>query len=77
MALKEFLKGIADAIRTVEGSTGDIPAPTYRARILALSGGGGSSGPFAKVSVMEGPDGEIVDIPVNISASVSVTAEKE
>lgn len=76
MTLREFLKGIADAIRTVEGSTGDIPAPTYRERILALSGGGGgASGPFAKVSVFEGPDGEIVDIPVNIKASVSTEWE--
>lgn len=74
MALKEFLKGIADAIRTVEGSTGDIPAPTYRERILALSGSGGG-GPFCKVSVMEGPDGEIVDIPVNIKVSVSTSWE--
>ena len=37
--------------------------------------GGGSSGPFAKVSVMEGHDGEIVDIPVNIKASVSTAWE--
>lgn len=67
MTLKEFLEGIADAIRTVEGSTGDIPAPTYRERILALSGGGGGGG-----------DGSpyVVNVPVNISASVSVTSEK-
>lgn len=41
MTLKEFLKGIADAIRYAEGSTGLIPAPDYEARIKALAGGGG------------------------------------
>lgn len=67
MTLREFLKGIADAIRTVEGSTGDIPAPTYRERILALSGGGGGGG-----------DGSpyVVNIPVTISASVSVNSKR-
>ena len=74
MTLREFLKGIADAIRTVEGSTGDIPAPTYRERILALSGGGGGGGPFCKVTVeSQGPN--VVNVPVTISADVSVTAE--
>lgn len=74
MTLREFLKGIADAIRTVEGSTGDIPAPTYRERILALSGGGGGGGPFCKVSVMEGHGGEIVNATINIRTAVSMTS---
>lgn len=76
MTLREFLKGIADAIRTVEGSTGDIPAPTYRERILALSGGGGGK-PFFTMGV-ESDHNNIVEFdPVNVgTASVSVTAEE-
>lgn len=74
MALRDFLTGIADAIRSKDGTTAYIPATTFPERIRAISGGGG--GPFGKVSVFEGPDGEIVDITVTISASVSVTEEK-
>jgi len=36
MTLRDFLKGIADAIRYVDGSTAEIPAPDYEARIIAL-----------------------------------------
>ena len=77
MTLGELFSEIAKAIRSKDGTTGSIPAMTFPERIRALSGGGGGGGPFAKVSVFEGPDGEIVDIPVNIKASVSVTAEEE
>lgn len=71
MTLGELFAGIANAIRSKDGTTDRIPALTFPERILAISGGGGGGGPFAKVSVFEGPDGEIVDIPVNISAEVS------
>ena len=36
MALTDFLKDIADAIRTKEGTTGLIPAPDFKQRILNL-----------------------------------------
>lgn len=36
MALTDFLSGIADAIRTKEGTTGLIPAPDFKQRILNL-----------------------------------------
>lgn len=39
MTLKEFLKGIADAIRAKEGSTAYIPAPDMAARIGAIETG--------------------------------------
>lgn len=39
MTLRELLSGIADAIRQKEGSTGEIPAPTFRERILAIMTG--------------------------------------
>lgn len=44
MTLKELLSGIADAIRQKEGSTGEIPAPTFRERILAIMTGHDVSG---------------------------------
>lgn len=36
MTLREFLTGIANAIRTAEGSTGSIPATSFADRIAAL-----------------------------------------
>lgn len=41
--LGNFLKDVADAIRTAEGSSGTIQASTFDTRIEALPGGGGSS----------------------------------
>lgn len=73
MTLGELFSGIANAIRSKDGTTGSIPALTFPERIRALSGGGG--GPFCQVTVMEGYDGEIIDLPVNLSAVMSVTAE--
>lgn len=75
MTLGELFAGIANAIRSKDGTTDRIPALTFPERILAISGSGGGGGPFCKVSVMEGYDGEILDLPVNLSAVVSVTAE--
>lgn len=77
MTLGELFAEIAKAIRYKDGSTGSIPALSFPARIRAISGeGGGGGGPFCQVTVMEGLDGEIVNVPVNISAEVSVTAEE-
>lgn len=39
MTLNEYCTGIADAIRTKEGSTEKIPAPDHKARILAIQTG--------------------------------------
>ena len=39
MTLTEYCTGIADAIRTKEGSTAKIPASEHKARILAISSG--------------------------------------
>lgn len=75
MTLGELFADIAKAIRSKDGTTAAIPATTFPERIRALSGGGSCGGPFAKVSVFEGPAGEIVLNTVNISAEVSVTSE--
>lgn len=67
MTLGELFAGIANAIRSKDGTTAAIPATTFPERIMAISGGGGGGG-----------DGRpyVVNVPVNISAEVSVTAEK-
>lgn len=44
MALSDFLAGIADAIRSKDGTTDPIPAADFAARIGAISGGGGGGG---------------------------------
>ena len=69
---KTITPGAEEQIAVAAGKyvTGDVIVAAVE------STGGGSSGPFAKVSVMEGPDGEIVDIPVNIKTAVSVSWEK-
>ena len=66
MTLGELFAGIANAIRLKDGTTASIPATTFPDRIMAISGGGSGGG-----------DGSpyVVNIPVTISASVSVTAE--
>jgi hypothetical protein len=74
MTLTELFAAIAAAIRSKDGTTASIPATTFPERIRALSGEGGG-GPFCKVSVMEGIDREPITVSVNISASVSITAE--
>lgn len=66
MTLRELFKAIAEAIRYVDGTTAEIIPTTYPERIKALSGGGGGGNGSANV----------VNVPVNISARVSVTAEK-
>ena len=43
MSLTTLFTGIADAIRTKEGSTGTIAASAFPARIAALTGGGGDA----------------------------------
>lgn len=50
MTLKDFLKGIADAIRAKEGSTADIPAPDMAARIGAIETGVDTSDATATAS---------------------------
>ena len=50
MTLKEFLKGIADAIRAKEGSTAYIPAPDMAARIGAIETGVDTSDATATAS---------------------------
>lgn len=42
MALTDFLKGIADAIRTKDGTTAPIPASEFAQRILTLPVSGSS-----------------------------------
>lgn len=73
MTLTELFAAIAAAIRSKDGTTASIPATTFPERIMALSGGGGG-GPFCRVTV-ESQDPNVVNVPVNINASVSVTAE--
>ena len=44
MTLGELFAGIANAIRSKDGTTDRIPSLTFPERILALSGGGGGGG---------------------------------
>ena len=60
MVLTDFLKGIADAIRSKEGSSGDIPAQQFASRILALEG--------------EEPTYETPSISVSSSGVITATA---
>lgn len=51
MTLGELFAGIANAIRSKDGTTDRIPALTFPERIMALSGGGGGgSSQFAETS---------------------------
>lgn len=69
MTLKEFLKGIADAIRAKEGSTADIPAPDMAARIGAIETGiqlptltnPGAAGDLRSGKQLIGQDGSTVN----------------
>lgn len=69
MTLKEFLKGIADAIRAKEGSTADIPAQDMAARIGAIETGTqlptltnpGAAGDLRSGKQLIGQDGSTVD----------------
>lgn len=76
MTLGELFAGIANAIRLKDGTTASIPATTFPERIRALSVGGGDGGPFCRVTV-ESQDPNVVNVPVNISVAVSVTAEDQ
>ena len=69
MTLKEFLKGIADAIRAKEGSTAYIPAPDMAARIGAIETGiqlptltnPGAAGDLRSSKQLIGQDGSTVN----------------
>lgn len=69
MTLKEFLKGIADAIRAKEGSTAYIPAPDMAARIGAIETGiqlptltnPGAAGDLRSGKQLIGQDGSTVN----------------
>ena len=69
MTLKEFLKGIADAIRAKEGSTADIPAQDMAARIGAIETGvqlptltnPGAAGDLRSGKQLIGQDGSTVN----------------
>ena len=68
MTLGELFAGIANAIRSKDGTTASIPATTFPERIMALSGGGvGGGGGDGSAYIVSPP-------PVNISTDVSVTA---
>ena len=59
MTLGELFAGIANAIRSKDGTTDRIPALTFPERIMAISGGGGGGGgnsQLSKVSFVAEPD---------------------
>lgn len=84
MTLGELFAGIANAIRSKDGTTANIPALTFPERIRAISGDGG--GGKITVSVREGvnrddtiggKDAEVVRVPSGFSLpTVSVSVEK-
>ena len=76
MTLGELFAGIANAIRSKDGTTDRIPALTFPERIMAISGGGGGGGPFCTMSLTVG-DNNIVEIDTGgISVDVLVTTEE-
>lgn len=83
--LAEFLTGIADAIRKVDGSVAKIPASNFKPRIEALTGSGGGGGEVVKPVLVplevtangiylpgEGVDG-FNQITVNVEAGETLT----
>lgn len=73
MALRPYLKEIADAIREKDGTTEPIPAPTFPERIRAIESGGGGENDFTIEVTSNNPEKGSVQGGGLASAGMDIT----